>query len=245
MNLPDFTNPEWFKEFINSVELTPEIITGISIAAIFIGLLTCFFGYPLFRLILGIFAGIGGALASFTLMSSMFGTETEAMTASIIVGLTVGVLVTIALVKIYIIGVFLIGAGLAVFLTMTVTTMLDYLQSPLALAIAGVFGGLIGLWLQKLLVVIATAIFGAVYTVTGIAQLAGFGFDLEKLRENPEEAVNWQEPDKKLIIMGICILVLAITGIIAQYKISSAMKAHRAQGPSVSVKKRDEEYEED
>jgi MFS family permease len=243
MNLPDFTNPEWFKELINSIELTPEVITGIAVIAIFFGLLTCFFGYPLFRLVLGIFAGVVGAISSYTVASSMFGVETDGMAASIICALTVGVLVTIALVKLYLIGVFLIGAGLAVFLAMTITTMLDYIQVPLALAISGVVGGLIALWLQKLIVVISTAVFGSLYAVVGVAQLAGFGFDLEKMRENPEEVVNWQEPDNRLIVMAVSVLVLAIIGMIAQYKISSAMKAHHGGGNVVNVSKREEENE--
>ena len=64
MDLPNLTNTEWFQEMIRDLELSSEILMGSAIVMIIIGIFGCFFGYPLFRIILGIFAGIAVALAT-------------------------------------------------------------------------------------------------------------------------------------------------------------------------------------
>src|SRR5688500_16359807 len=70
------------------------------------GIVSCFFGYRLFRIVLAIFGFILGALAA----SSVFGvSDTGPMLAAAIVGGVIGaVILTLA----YFVGVVLVGAGL-------------------------------------------------------------------------------------------------------------------------------------
>src|SRR4026209_1750832 len=70
------------------------------------GIISCFFGYRLFRTVLAIFGFILGALAA----SSVFGvSDTSLMIIAAVVGGLVGAFVLIAA---YFVGVALVGAGL-------------------------------------------------------------------------------------------------------------------------------------
>src|SRR5688572_33025510 len=70
------------------------------------GVVACFFGYRLFRIVLAIFGFIIGALAA----SSVFGvSDTGPMLAAALVGGLIGAAVLIAA---YFVGVALVGAGL-------------------------------------------------------------------------------------------------------------------------------------
>jgi hypothetical protein len=227
MDFPDLTNPQWFSELIDSLELTSEFFTASAIALIILGIVSCFFGYPIFRVLLGIVAGLAGGASSFSVAYTAFGND---LPAAIIVAVTAGVLCIIIFVKLYYIGVFLVGAGLGSFLVVTITNLVGAAQIPLLITIAGLVGGLVGLVLQKLLIIVATSLFGAVYCVMGIAQLAGFGIDPETLREDPGSIINLREPDARLIVMGSCIIVLAVIGILVQYKIDSVTKRRKEAG---------------
>jgi hypothetical protein len=71
------------------------------------GVLSCFFGYRLFKVVLGMFGFIIGALAA----SSIFGpADTTPMVVAAIVGGIVGAGLLLAA---YFVGVALVGAGLA------------------------------------------------------------------------------------------------------------------------------------
>ena len=242
MNFPDLTNPEWFSECMSSLEISSELLTGAAIGLIVLGIVNCFFGYPIFRILLGIFAGIAGAGTSFSFAYAAFGND---LPSSIIVAVTAGVISTIIFVKLYYLGVFLIGAGLVSFLAITALNIFGISQIPLIIVLSGLVGGLIALMLQKLLIILATSIFGALYAVFGVAQLAGFGFDPDKLREDPVSIINWREPDARLIIMVSCWVVAAVIGIIVQFKIASAIRARKEVAADKSSRPKPSQDEED
>jgi len=237
MQVPDFTDPQCLTDLINSVQVGPEVLTGVAIGLLVFGVLNCFFGYPLFRVLLGIFAGIAGGLLSFSLSFQFFGAD---LPAAAITGVTAAVLCAIVLFQLYYVSVFIIGSGLGVFLASTATNMLGYGQVPLAMAISGVVAGLLALVIQKAVIILATALFGALYAVMGFAQLIGAGIDLEKLRSDPTNIVDWRNPDTKLYIMAGCVVVLAIAGIVVQYLI--LRKVRRRKEQTVQA---DDSYDED
>lgn len=131
------------------------------------GLLACFAGYRVFRVVLGIYGFILGAL----LATSIVGTEHTmwAIGASIGGGL-VGALVLIAA---YFVGVALIGAGLGAMVANVIWAALGgepHVFVVIALAIAG---ALAALALQRYVIIIATAFGGAQTIVVGAAALLG------------------------------------------------------------------------
>jgi hypothetical protein len=131
------------------------------------GLLACFAGYRVFRVVLGIYGFILGAL----LASSFMGTEqTLYMVLAAIAGGIAGALIMIAA---YFIGVALIGAGLGAAAANVAWASMDrepHLGVVIVLAIAGALGALA---LQRYVIIAATAFGGAWTAIVGGLALAG------------------------------------------------------------------------
>ncbi|MDP1570176.1 MAG: DUF4203 domain-containing protein [Vicinamibacterales bacterium] len=122
------------------------------------GFLACFLGYRLFRVVLGIFGFILGALAA----SSLFGmSETWHMVAAALVGGAVGALLLLAA---YFVGVALIGAGMGALLVNLIWTQIEGDPHPFMVILFSVAGALLATWLQRYVIILGTA-FGGAWTI--------------------------------------------------------------------------------
>ncbi len=132
------------------------------------GLLTCLAGYRLFRIVLGIFGFIVGAMAT----TSAFGNATTVtLVAAAIVGGLVGSLLMVAA---YFLGVGLVGAGLAALVLNLGWHAMKAGDPPtIVLVIACVLGALAALSVVRYVVVIGTALGGAWTAIFGGLALMG------------------------------------------------------------------------
>ncbi len=131
------------------------------------GLLSCFAGYRVFRVVLGIYGFILGAL----LASAAMGTDhTLWMIVAAVAGGLVGALILIAA---YFVGVALIGAGIGALVANLAGAALGrepHILVVIVLAIAGALGALA---LQRYVIIGATAFGGAWTAIVGGLALAG------------------------------------------------------------------------
>ena len=131
------------------------------------GIVSCFFGYRLFRIVLAIFGFILGALAA----SSVFGvSDTGPMIVAALVGGLIGAAILFAA---YFVGVALIGAG---FGAAAANLIWAWLGSEPHLAIVvglSILGAIVALWLQRYVIIVATAFGGAWTAIVGALGLAG------------------------------------------------------------------------
>jgi hypothetical protein len=133
------------------------------------GLLSCFAGYRLFRIVLGIYGFILGAL----LVSSAMGTEqTLLMVLAAIAGGIVGALILIGA---YFVGVALIGAGLGALAANMIWAGFGREPGILPVIVLSIAGALGALALQRYVIIVATAFGGAQTAVVGGAALMGNG----------------------------------------------------------------------
>ncbi len=123
------------------------------------GVLACFAGYRLFRVVLGIYGFILGAMIA----SSVVGvSNTAGMIAAAIVGGIVGSLV---LVLAWFVGVSLVGAGIGVLVAHIVWSQVWPSDPPAIAVIAAAIAGAIGaMFVQKYVIVAGTA-FGGAWTI--------------------------------------------------------------------------------
>lgn len=138
-------------------------------AAIFLilgGALACFAGYRLFRIVLGIYGFILGAM----LASSVMGTgSTLGMLAAAVIGGLIGSLV---LVMAYFVGIALIGAGLGALIGSTIWGWVATGDPPVILVIVVSIAGAIGaMLLQRYVIIVATAFGGAWTMIVGVTNL--------------------------------------------------------------------------
>jgi hypothetical protein len=131
------------------------------------GLLSCFAGYRIFRIVLGIYGFILGAL----LASSAMGTDqTLWMIVAAVVGGLVGALILIAA---YFVGVALIGAGIGALVANLVAASLGREPHIFVLILLAVVGALAALALQRYVIIVSTAFGGAWTAIVGALALKG------------------------------------------------------------------------
>jgi hypothetical protein len=131
------------------------------------GLLSCFAGYRVFRVVLGIYGFIIGAL----LASSLMGAEQRFwMIAAALGGGVIGALVLIAA---YFIGVALIGGLIGALIANALWTAAGSEPHIFIVILFSVSGALLALALQRYVIVASTAFGGAWTAIVGALALAG------------------------------------------------------------------------
>lgn len=131
------------------------------------GLVSCFAGYRVFRVVLGIYGFILGALMA----SSFMGTDqTLWMLVAALAGGLVGAAI---LVLAYFVGVALIGAGAGALLANAIWTSFGREPGVIVVVVMAIVGALGALALQRYVIVISTAFGGAWTAIVGGFALAG------------------------------------------------------------------------
>ena len=193
---------------------------GGAIVAIVIGLLNCFFGYRLFKIILGIWGFIAGAILGAGIATTLSGE----LWVAILAGLVGGILGAVLFVLLYFVGIFLLGAGLGFLLGVAIASTFN-LGGPTQWIIAGVLaivGGIVAVIVQKFMIILSTAFGGAAMTVGGIYTLAG-GQLIRSIEDLPATmarrsviAANW--------LLLLFWLLLGIVGVVVQYAVTAREK---------------------
>ena len=131
------------------------------------GLTACFYGYRLFKVVLGLFGFIVGALAA----SSVFGAgDTTPMVIAAILGGIAGAALLLAA---YFVGVALVGAGLGALLVNMIWTQIEGDPHPAVVIVFSVAGAVVATWLQRYVIIFATAFTGAWTMLVGGLALMG------------------------------------------------------------------------
>lgn len=131
------------------------------------GLLSCFAGYRVFRVVLAIYGFILGAL----LASSAVGTDHTAwMVGAAIIGGLIGASILIAA---YFVGVALIGAGIGALVANFIWAAFGREPHVFIVILLAVSGALGALSVQRYVIIVATAFGGAWTAIVGALALAG------------------------------------------------------------------------
>jgi hypothetical protein len=140
-------------------------------AAIFVvgGLLACFSGYRLFRLVLGLYGFLLGAMITTNVYGGA-GASTWTLVIAAIVGGLVGAVLMIAA---YFVGVGLVGAGLSALALHLVWRFIGGDPPTVVLVIVCVVGALMALSVARYVVIFGTALGGAWTIIIGTAALLG------------------------------------------------------------------------
>lgn len=155
-----------------------------AVALLIGGALACFAGYRLFRIVLGIYGFILGAMIA----SSVVGvTNTTGMLLTAVIG---GLAGSVVLVFAWFVGVSLVGAGLGVLAAHVAWMEIGRGDPPaiaiIAVAIAGAVGAM---FVQKYVIVMGTA-FGGAWTIV-LALVNGFPAAKEALARGSSDADVW------------------------------------------------------
>ncbi|MBE3098661.1 MAG: TMEM198/TM7SF3 family protein [Planctomycetes bacterium] len=127
------------------------------------GLLACFAGYRLFRLVLGVYGFIVGALFASSLVAA---SNTTGMIVAALVGGAIGAAILFAA---YFLGVVIVGAGLGAMVAQAIWASMGRDPHQLVVILFAVAGA-IGAWFaQRCVLIGATALGGAWTALAGVA----------------------------------------------------------------------------
>jgi hypothetical protein len=146
--------------------LPPVYGPPAAIVLILGGALACFAGYRLFRIVLGIYGFILGAM----LTSSVMGVgNTIGMLVAAAIG---GIVGSIVLVMAYFVGIALVGAGLGALIGHVIWTWVRPGEPPaLAVVVVALVGAVGAMWLQRYVIIVGTAFGGAWTIIVGAVNL--------------------------------------------------------------------------
>jgi hypothetical protein len=131
--------------------------------------LSCFAGYRLFKIVLGIYGFVLGAMLASSTMGVTNGT------GMIVASLVGGVCGALLLMFAYFVGIALVGAGLGALVAHVAWSTLGRSGDPPAVAVVvlSVMGSIGAMFLQRYVIVVATAFGGAWTVIVGGLAVAG------------------------------------------------------------------------
>lgn len=199
------------------MELDSGTLYLIALASIGLGLLYCFFGYRIFKVLLGILGFVVGASVAAKFVFDTFGGEPV---LTIVAGLVGGVIGTVLLVFLYFVGVFLLGAWLGSLLGVLLTGGGESTAALVIIVVLAVMGGIVTVVFQKLMIILSTALGGSWAIVYGISHLLGGGPDsIQSFQYHPNlRALRPMGVWGYAMFLGW--IILGIAGLVVQYRLA-------------------------
>lgn len=193
------------------MQIERDLYPWISIGVLAWGLLDCFFGYKIFKVTIAILgAAIGALLGHLVAQAANLGSGAE------LGGMFVGALLGAGLAfLLYIAAVFLAGFGFGATLGLLLLAHFSHGVALVSSILLGLIGGYAAVKLQKVLIVLATALLGSFRAILALAFFTSqidWLFYFQQPQHLPALIDNnaWMFPS---------ILVLAAIGAIAQFEI--------------------------
>jgi hypothetical protein len=160
---------------MNANELARSITAPLAVA---IGILTCFFGYRILKLTLGLMGFMAAAAGGWTFGLSLAPNNSG---IALICALVAGVIGAALCIWLFFVGIFLLGASAGAVVAAAFFNAAGSQPQPiLLLMFAGVFG-IVALVVQKFMIITSTAFSGSYLVVAGLFHLLTHGQDASLL----------------------------------------------------------------
>lgn len=201
------------------MEPNAELYPWISAGALAWGVLDCFYGYRVFKVTLAVVGGLAGAiLGQAAAVALGLGSAWE------LGGLIIGGLLGAGLAFFaFLVGVFLAGFGFGATLGMLLLANYNHMVALLSGLVLGVVGGVAAIKLQRVLLILSTALLGAFRAVIALAFFTSRLDWLYYLRQPEQlpaliENRPWMLPS---------ILALAVVGVLVQFGLGDKSGAQK------------------
>jgi len=209
------------------MELGRGTLYLIALASIGLGALYCFFGYRIFRVLLGILGFILGAAAVAAVAWDVFGRDQQVIV--ILAGLVGGVIGAVLMVMLYFVGVFLLGAWLGSLLGVLLTGGGGSTVEIVIIVTLAVIGGIMAVIFQKLMIIVSTALSGSWVIVSGVSQLVGGGsVPVRSLQYHPDIGFLRSMGIGGYVMLLFWVL-LGTAGMVVQYRITRERRSEEGE----------------
>lgn len=184
---------------------------AFAIFSIIVGAIICFWGYRLFKVVLGIAGFIAGA-ALFYHFGAQYTANMILLVILAIFGGMIGASLSMAF---YYVGLFLLGALAGWQLGFLIATAVNIELVIIIPIAAAVITGILACFFQKPIIIVATALIGAWSVVTGGFYFFGTGIIPTDLFRDPFMLIESLRETNPVVILAW--IVLSIAGIIFQF----------------------------
>jgi len=188
------------------------------------GLLACFAGFRLFRVVLALYGFVIGAVLTTGILGAP---DPWTLTMGVIVG---GVVGTVLAILAYYLGVGLIGAGLGVLILHLFWRLVGGEPPTLALVIMAVVGALIALTTARIVVIFGTALAGSWTLIVGALGLLGDPAGLRAASVGDVWSMYPFDPDDGRVWLAGVWLILALAGVVVQ--LATSRRKRPTMGPA-------------
>ena len=199
-----------------------ELYPWISAAAIAWGVLDCFFGYRIFKLTIAVLGGLVGVVFG-QAAGAALGLGPGGEIGGLIVGGLLGAGLAFLL---YIAAVFMAGFGFGATLGILLLANFNHMVALLSGVVMGVIGGFLAVKLQRVLIMLSTALLGSFRAMLALSYFTS-RMDWLYYFQHPDQIPTlidsnaWMFPS---------ILALAAVGVIAQFELGGAAGKKKAAG---------------
>ncbi len=188
-----------------------ELYPWISVGTMAWGVLDVFFGYRIFKITLAVVGGLIG-LAAGQAAATAFAFGPGAATAALIAGAVLGAGLAFLL---YIAAVFVAGFGFGATLGLLLLANYHHMVALLSGVVLGVIGGFLAVKVQRILIILSTALLGSFRAILALSYFTSqidWLFYFKQPDQMPAliEGNSWMLPS---------ILALAAVGVIAQLEL--------------------------
>ena len=205
-----------------NMPLPQEALNGIIAGSMVIGVIECFFGYRIFKFVLGLTGFILGGIAA----ASIASTQSHDTIVMVFAALGGGVAGAVLLVVFYFIGVCLVGAFLGATAGAVLLAASSIPPEPVMLLVMSVIGGVLALIFQKFMIILSTAFGGAWSVVIGTACFTTNVIDPTSLEHF------FRSRGSQFNAILLCWLVLGLVGVIVQYHTAKGKKTPARMVPA-------------
>ena len=148
--------------------LPHDTIYPMILTALLLGSIQCFFGYRLFKMVIGFVGFILGAVLAIAIINTFFPEKITVLVS----GVLGGIMGTVMVLMLYHVGIFVIGAILGGIVGSFICALAGMSSAMWIIAVASIAAGLLALVVQKYMIIAATAYGGAWLLVTAFACFA-------------------------------------------------------------------------
>jgi Domain of unknown function (DUF4203) len=188
-----------------------HILDAVPGFSFLVGVVECFLGYRMLKIVLGVTGFIAGGLLFAGLVHETMG---HRPVFALIAGLVGGVIGGWMMIGLFVFGVFTLGAALGLIVGEAVSISILGLANPMIVVPFVIVGGIAAVIMTKSMVIISTSFIGAYLIVFSIGMFIGMPNTIFRFHQFNGPRSSGGQFD----VMLLFCIILGIAGIIVQYK---------------------------
>lgn len=197
--------------------LTDETTRYLVVTSAAFGLVNCFYGYRIFKIVLAATGFVVGAMVAWAVL--------EASGIWLVVGGALGGAVALALTLwLFRWAVFLFGAGVGAAVAFTVLAALETDESPWLIPIVGLVGGVLARFLERPLLIVVTALGGAANAILGTLYFFGMAEPVLGSLGSGDASGKGDGAKGSPLVALTAIAILGLVGVAVQFMVTRASR---------------------